>query len=187
MTGRLAVCPLIAARPVLVVLQALPARDRGLSRGACARAAARGIWRCIGFLYAQEQEPARAIEALAEAVRLAPDDADTRFNLGFLYHERGDLDRAVIEFREAIRLRPMLDRAWYGLGVIYLRRGELGPAIEHLQEAAKQQYFNPHAGHELAIAYHRAGEQAKALAEQKRVDGFDPKMGARIAHDIGLR
>ena len=81
----------------------------------------------------------------------------------------------------------MLDRAWYGLGVIYLRRGELRAAIEHLQEAAKQQYFNPHAGHELAVAYHRAGEQDKAVAEQKRVDGFDPKMGAQIAHDIGLR
>ena len=71
--------------------------------------------------------------------------------------------------------------------MIYLRRGELAAAIAHLQEAAKQQYFNPHAGQELAIAYHRAGERDKALAEQKRVDSFDPKMGAQIARDIGLR
>jgi tetratricopeptide (TPR) repeat protein len=144
-------------------------------------------WRCIGFLHAQQKHSAQAVAALKEAVRLAPDDADTRFNLGFLHHERRELDEAIVQFKEAIRLKPMLDRAWYGLGLIHLDRGDLPAAIEHLHEAAKQQYFNPHAGHQLAVAYHRAGEHEKAVAEQKRVESYDPKMGAQIARDIGMR
>jgi tetratricopeptide (TPR) repeat protein len=143
--------------------------------------------RGVGFLYAQQRQPAKAIAALERAVALAPDDADTRFNLGFLHHERGDLDAAAAQFREAIRLKPLLDRAWYGLGTIELGRGELDAAIEHLREAAKQQYFNPHAGHQLAIAYHRAGRHADAVAELKRVESFDPKIGMQIARDIGVR
>jgi hypothetical protein len=31
------------------------------------------------------------------------------------------------------------------------------------------------------------GAAPKAAAEQKRVESFDPKMGAQIAHDIRLR
>ena len=103
------------------------------------------------------------------------------------WRRRGDLDRAVAEFKQAIRLKPMLDRASYGLGVSISAAASSGTAIEHRQEAAKQQYFNPHAGYELAIAYHRAGQQDKAVAEQKRVEGHDPKIDAQIAHDIGLR
>lgn len=144
-------------------------------------------WRCVGFLLAQEKETGKAVAALQAAVKLAPDDADTRFNLGYLHHERGELDAAATQFKEAIRLRPLLDRAWYGLGLIDLDRRDLAAAIEHLQEAAKLQYFNPHAGHQLAIAYHRAGEHDKAVAELKRVDSYDPKMGAQIARDIGVR
>ena len=144
-------------------------------------------WRGAGFLYAQENESGKAITALQAAVKLAPDDADTRFNLGFLHHERGELDDAVTQFKEALRLKPLLDRAWYGLGLIYLDRRDLPAAIEHLQEAAKLQYFNPHAGHQLANAYHLAGEHEKAVAELKRVESYDPKLGAQIAHDIGAR
>jgi tetratricopeptide (TPR) repeat protein len=144
-------------------------------------------WRGAGFLYAQEKESGKAVAALQAAVKLAPDDADTRFNLGFLHHERGELDAAVTQFKEALRLKPLLDRAWYGLGLIYLDRRDLPAAIEHLQQAAKLQYFNPHAGHQLAIAYHRAGEHDKAVAELKRVESYDPKLGAQIAHDIGAR
>ena len=43
--------------------------------------------------------------------KLAPDDADTRFNLGVLHHERGELDDAVTQFKEALRLKPLLDQA----------------------------------------------------------------------------
>ena len=144
-------------------------------------------WRGVGFLSAQENEPAQAIVALEEAVRLAPDDADTRFNLGFLRHQRGDVDTAVEQFKAALRLKPILDRAWYGLGLIYLQRDELAAAIEHLREAAKLQYFNPHAGHYLAVTLHRSGQHDQAVAEQQRVASFDPKMGERIARDIGMR
>jgi tetratricopeptide (TPR) repeat protein len=101
-------------------------------------------------------------------------------------HGRGDDNGAIAQYTEVIRLMPSLDRAWYGLGAIYHARRDWPKAIPHLQEAARLQYFNPYAGHLLATAYHFSGQPEKAREEWQRVQGFDPKVGAQIAREIGV-
>jgi tetratricopeptide (TPR) repeat protein len=140
---------------------------------------------CVGFPHAHERQRAKAVAALKEAVRLAPDNADTRSNLGSIHCGRRGFDDAIAQRTEAIGVEPVIARAWHGL--IHLDRGDSPAAIEHRQQAAKQQYFNARAGDQLAIASHRAGAPEKAVAEQKRVESFDPKTGAQIAHDMGMR
>jgi hypothetical protein len=97
---------------------------------------------------------------------------------------RGDLDRAAPSSGKQ-SVKPMLDRAWYGLGVIYISARRLGPRSSTCRKRRSSRTTRTPGT--SSRSPHRAGEWAKALAEQKRVDGYDPKMGAQIAHDIGLR
>jgi Flp pilus assembly protein TadD len=63
-------------------------------------------WRGLGIALARRGKVKEAIDALRAAVRIAPGDADLRYNLGTLLARDGAIAEATSELEEALRLRP---------------------------------------------------------------------------------
>ncbi len=143
-------------------------------------------WRCMGFLQAQNGQAAAGIDSLREALRIAPEDSNTRFNLAFVLHQSERIEEAIAEFEQVVAANPNNDRGWYGMGLCLEQRGDLEGALKALKEAARIQYFNPHAGHRLALLYHKLGRKEDLLAEYERVNDFDPKFGEQIRRETGI-
>ncbi len=57
-------------------------------------------------IFAQQAPPAESLTQLEEAVRLSPDNAESRRRLGAAFHRSGQLQRAIEEYTDAIRLSP---------------------------------------------------------------------------------
>ena len=70
------------------------------------------------------------------------------------------------------------------MGLAMAALGRHAEAAESLEEAARLQPMNPHAFYALAMAYHSLGRRDKVLKIVERLRGFDPKMTARLEHDV---
>jgi len=77
-----------------------PARDEG--------------WQLLGKVLYELDDHTAALRALAEAVRLRPDDAGSWFLQGAIHNMQGNADRAVSAFSRAIEIEPRGLTAWYG-------------------------------------------------------------------------
>ncbi|MEK7450941.1 MAG: O-antigen ligase family protein [Patescibacteria group bacterium] len=60
-----------------------------------------------------------ALDAIKEAQKLAPTDANISYNLGVLYGQNGDLDKGIEVLQNTIKLRPAYKDAYYALGLFY--------------------------------------------------------------------
>ena len=103
--------------------------------------------------------PYRAAAALAEAVRLRPEDVASRVRLGVAQARTGRLDDAARELEEALRLEPASGDAHYALGMVLARQKRYADAVGHFAEAAR---LNP----ELADVHIQLGN---TLAVQGRM------------------
>jgi protein O-mannosyl-transferase len=78
-----------------------------------------------------------AIRELQEAVRLKPDDSDSRNNLGAALGRQGKLEEAISQFQQAVRLAPNDAGTHYNLGVALGMTGRQDQAIEQYREALR--------------------------------------------------
>ena len=84
-----------------------------------------------------------AADAFAEAIRLAPGEADARINLGIVLSRGADLDTAIAMLDEAIRLRPDLAKGWLARGMVRLRQERPDLALGDLETAVRLDPENP--------------------------------------------
>lgn len=141
--------------------------------------------RHLAFIAAQKKHYDVAEHWFVETLKLAPEDADTHFNLGYVREQAGKPREAIVSFGEATRLRPGLDRAWYGLGLAHAMLGEYDQAIPALDEAAKLQPMNTIAWHQLGLACHRAGLADRTRAIVEKLVDFDPKAARQLVQETG--
>jgi cytochrome c-type biogenesis protein CcmH len=84
--------------------------------------------RLLARAYLQQEQPAKARDAYARAVKLAPDDADLLTEAAeasaLADADRRFDDHAVAMLRNALRVQPMHQRARWFLGVALRQRGE---------------------------------------------------------------
>ncbi len=84
--------------------------------------------RLLARAYLQQEQPAKARDTYARAVKLAPDDADLLTEAAeasaLADAERRFDDGAVAMLRNALRVQPMHQRARWFLGVALRQRGE---------------------------------------------------------------
>lgn len=118
-----------------------------------------------------------------EVLRLAPDDAESWFNLGFIRQESGKSREAIEAFGETVRLKPALDRAWYGLGLAHARLGEHQDAAAAFAKAAELQPMNGEAYYQLGMAWHHANAPEQVTDTVKRLVEFDPQRARKLVHD----
>lgn len=70
------------------------------------------------------------IEAMKQAIRINPDNAEYHYALGLSYLNIRDYDKSAESFRQAIRLKPDYIDAHYALGLYYLALGDKGSTLE---------------------------------------------------------
>ncbi len=137
----------------------------------------------IAFLHAAGGRSGLAVEAFQTALRLAPDHAETWFNLGFVYHAQDAHEDAVTAFKRALALSPNIDRAWFGMGLAQRSLGQLPQAVESLTEAGRLQPMNPHARYELGMTYYALKDYDKVQKQIEYLYGFDPNMTKQLMRD----
>lgn len=141
--------------------------------------------RHLAFIAAQRKRFDLAEQWFVETIKLAPDDADTHFNLGYVREQAGKPREAIASFAAATRLKPILDRAWFGLGVAHVKLGEYAEAIPALDEAVRLQPMNAVAWQQLGLACHRAGDAKRTRAVVEKLVDFDPKAARQLVRDTG--
>jgi tetratricopeptide (TPR) repeat protein len=77
----------------------------------------------LGLLYLARYEVRAAIDALTAATKLAPQHAETHFNLALAYERVGLLPQAVREIRASLQLEPDRLDAQDTLAVVYAEMG----------------------------------------------------------------
>ena len=136
------------------------------------RGAAPAVLHNLAFAFERKGEPAKAREALREAVKRGGEhDARVHTSLGVLALREGDLAAAEASFLAA---RPLFDGrppspAWFHYAALCVAlAGKADEAIALLQEGVEAY---PHAAvlhNNLSVAYERVGRHQEALAAAER-------------------
>ncbi len=116
----------------------------------------------LGIVLALKGKRQEAEHAFAEAVRLAPRNADARANLGKAYIEKGMVRDGIIQLSEAVRLMGSNPRFHYMLGQAYYQQGEKEFAVIALARALSLKADFPEARSLLGkIIREKASEQGR--------------------------
>jgi tetratricopeptide (TPR) repeat protein len=111
----------------------------------------------LGDVYEEAGDPASALEAFDEAVRLSPNYQKAYLNRGLLYAERGESLRAIEDFTRAIAIAPQDVRWWADYGEAYQNRGALYTAIGRFDLAVEDLTRAIELGEENSLNYsHRS-------------------------------
>ena len=110
-----------------------------------------------------------AVQALRQAIAVAPDNAFTRLNLGTSLYLTGDRVAALEQYRAAVRLSPSLARAHFGIGVVLEGRGQDREAIDAFNAAVQSDPNYDEARFSLANALRRAGRVSDSLVHYQAV------------------
>lgn len=134
-----------------------------------------GGWSCIpspDFKYMSEMDP--AIEALRQAVQLAPDNVDLIHHLCKTLMQFGKLDEAETEYRDALRRMPHSDSLQLGLARCYYRQNKDSHAMSILETLQSHGRMFPAAKVLHAKLLFRAGNVPTAVARYKEAIDDDP-------------
>lgn len=138
----------------------------------------------VGNMRMEQGDAAGAIDAFLKLTEVAPDHADTWFNLGFIYEQRDEQAPAERCFRRALELNASLDRAWYGLALVLIRTGRLSEAVAALKHNIKLQPFSPYGYYQLAMTYHHLGDSGDAWRTYEELKKFEPRYAATLKRDL---
>ncbi|MDP1605138.1 MAG: tetratricopeptide repeat-containing serine protease family protein [Rhodocyclaceae bacterium] len=132
-------------------------------------------WYSLGVACGQAGQPAKAIEAYQQALRINPEHADAWYNLGNAYDEVGQPAKAIEAFQQALRIDPEYAKAWNGLGFAYGNASQFAKAIEAFQQALRINPEDALAWKKLGIAYRRADQPAKAIEAYQQALRINPE------------
>jgi len=129
------------------------------------------VWRLLGLVYADSEQPDKAIEAFKRSVELDPSDAATWNNLGFLLYTVKRSPDAVPALRKAISLDGTVPRYRRNLGFALFNEGDVDGAIDAFRAAGPlgDAWYN------LGVAHELAGDAAMARARYQRALEHDPE------------
>jgi Tfp pilus assembly protein PilF len=91
----------------------------------------------LGTTFSHQGRLDEAISELQEALRIQPNDSDSRNNLGAALGRKGRLDEAIIQFQQALKLTPDDAEVHNNLGVAFAITGSRNQAVEQYQEALR--------------------------------------------------
>ncbi|MBS1727085.1 MAG: sulfotransferase [Armatimonadetes bacterium] len=109
-----------------------------------------GSYGVLGVALLAAKLPFESIDALTQAVRIAPKVPEHRHNLGLAFAAAHRNDEAIAAFREAIRLAPGAPQNYLAQASVHSQFGLYGAAIECLSEGLAK--CPRHAPLETAVA-----------------------------------
>lgn len=146
----------------------LLAAGRGREALASAHAAVKAepanavAWGTLGAVLVQLGDPVEGEKVLAEALRLAPDVMETRFNLALAAKQRGDFALARTRLEEILERWPEEDSARFELAGVLVADGAEREALAHLDTLLVKFPGQPQLLAHLAAAQAGSGRTAEA-------------------------
>ena len=161
---RFRILSLIAALGLLSVAADVQPRDSKLWQ-----------YRNLGkAFYENPDTHTQAVEALHNALELAPDSVRERINYGLALLRAGRNDAAVAELLGAQKQDPALPYTWFNLGIFYKRAGDYEKAIEQLRGMLRLTPNEPIAHYNLAAVLRAKGDVDAALPEFIKAEELNP-------------
>ncbi len=127
-------------------------------------------WHNLGLLYKAQGQNQEALDAFAEAAKLAPADADVQYFVGAVESQLQHDQRAIAAFQHALQLDPFHASAEFGLARVYQHLGQQDEARAHLVRF--QQLTQSKHGSPITLAYGDQG--ALSLVEQVPFEPLAP-------------
>jgi tetratricopeptide (TPR) repeat protein len=135
-----------------------------------------------------EEEPARALPLLREAVSAAPDSFDARMLLGVCLWMCGQHEEGLRASQRAVDLSPQRAEGHYNLGVMLQAAGRLEEATQHFRTALELNPNYPRAAEGLMTASASPERQPAPAAGAPGSPGAGPSRespaGARTAEPV---
>ena len=130
----------------------------------------------LAFVHLLKREHDAAVEECERAVSLAPNAADTAYNLGIILRFAGRVKDAIPMFERAIRLNPIPPASYlYQLALSYTFIGEFEKAIDVCKEALSKNPDDLVGRVTLVIAYTSLGREGDARTQVSELLRIDPK------------
>ena len=95
-----------------------------------------------------------AEQAFQQAIALAPDRADSHYNLGNLYNDADRHAEAVACYRASLAIDPHAPLVWHNLGIALRELDQLDTADEAMRTSVQLDPFNPDAWCNLGLVAH---------------------------------
>lgn len=119
-------------------------------------------------LWLDDEESARSIELLTEAIALNPREASYYTNRGIARDYLGDADGALADYNQALRLRPKVAATWNNRGFLRYKQQRFAEAIADFDRAIALDPDYPEPLVSRGAAYGTLGEHERALADFQR-------------------
>ena len=137
----------------------------------------------LGVAYLDRGDPARALEKLRHAVKVAPDSAEAHNWLGVVL-STGLISPGDSRAAEGDRARPDYGRAYANLGSALAKSGDLDEAVEVFRKALALEPNNTGAHFNLGMALREKGDLDAALHHLRRVVEAEPG-NASMHYELG--
>lgn len=90
-----------------------------LQKKAASKDATAEIWKELGNIYFDTDQPEQAIKAYEQALALHPDDTDILNDQGAMYRQTGDFQHALLNFKKAFSIDPKNLESLYNSSYVY--------------------------------------------------------------------
>ncbi|GIX44173.1 MAG: tetratricopeptide repeat protein [Candidatus Hydrogenedentota bacterium] len=124
--------------------------------------------------YRKSERWVEAANEYEQALRLNPNDVETRALLAEALARAGELDAAEAQFDRAIAQNPNEPQIYYRRGNVYRELRRLDLAIGAFRKALELDPKHKFARNNLGVVYMEKGEYAKAAEQFKKVLELDP-------------
>ena len=131
-------------------------------------------WKVLGAIFAQTDRKAEAIYAKKKAVKLAPQDAESHYNLGITLQETDRLEEAEMSYRRATELKPDYFKVHNNLGNILNIMGRSEEAEASLRKAIEFEPDFAETHHNLGITLAGLGRLKEAEASYRQAISLKP-------------
>jgi tetratricopeptide (TPR) repeat protein len=118
--------------------------------------------------------PTKARDAIAEALRLDPNDGRVRYTLALIYRGIGKDAEAEEELARTIAIQPTNDEAHDLLGQVVAARGHVPEGVDHLRTAIRLRPNYWHHHQALGYVLMQAGRYSDAISALTRVTELQP-------------
>jgi tetratricopeptide (TPR) repeat protein len=112
----------------------------------------------LSNLYGNLGQPDQALDAINQALTIAPDWMPALINQASVYTSVGDEDSARASLSRAIAANPDQGDPYYAQGLSQIRTGERDAALVNLERAATLSDDNPHYSYVYGVALYESGE-----------------------------
>jgi TolB-like protein/Flp pilus assembly protein TadD len=136
----------------------------------------------LAFVHLLKKEHDAAVEECERAVSLAPNAADSLYNLGVILRFAGRVREAISMFEKAMRLNPIPPASYlYQLALSYTFVGEFEKAIRLCKEALSKNPDDLVGRVTLIVAYGSLGREEEVRTQVSELLRVDPKFSLEQA------